>query len=57
MNVPLWVWLVTGAVILAFFIFDFYSHVRSPHEPTLKESGLWTLFYIAVALVFGGVVL
>lgn len=56
MNVPLWVWLVTGAVILAFFIFDFYSHVRSPHEPTLKESGLWTLFYICVAVVFGGVV-
>ncbi|MER0090087.1 TerC family protein [Corynebacterium sp. KPL2680] len=56
MNIPLWVWLVTGAVILAFFIFDFYSHVRSPHEPTLKESGLWTLFYISVAVVFGGVV-
>ena len=56
MHVPLWVWAITMVVILGFFIFDFYSHVRSPHEPTLKESGGWTLFYMAIAVVFGGVV-
>ncbi|QNE89732.1 TerC family protein [Corynebacterium incognita] len=53
MHVPLWIWLITGAVILGFFIFDFYSHVRTPHEPTLKESGFWTAFYVAIALIFG----
>ena len=37
MSVPLWIWIATIVVILGFFIFDFYSHVRTPHEPTLKE--------------------
>lgn len=53
MEVNLTVWLITGAVILGFFIFDFYSHVRTPHEPTLKESAWWSLFYVALACVFG----
>lgn len=56
MSVPLWVWAVTIAVIAGFFIFDFYSHVRTPHEPTLKESGTWTIFYVALALLFGVIV-
>ncbi len=53
MDVPLWIWLLTGAVILGFFVFDFFSHVRTPHEPTLKESGFWTAFYVGLAIVFG----
>ncbi|MDY5840543.1 MAG: TerC/Alx family metal homeostasis membrane protein [Corynebacterium camporealensis] len=53
MGVPVWIWVVTIVVIFGFFIFDFYSHVRTPHEPTLKESGFWTLFYVIFALVFG----
>lgn len=56
MGVPVWIWAITIAVMAGFFIFDFYSHVRTPHEPTLKESGLWTGFYIALALAFGVVV-
>ncbi|BAC18669.1 integral membrane protein, TerC family [Corynebacterium efficiens YS-314] len=53
MEVNLTVWLITGAVILGFFIFDFYSHVRTPHEPSMKESAWWSLFYVALACVFG----
>ena len=53
MEVNLTVWLITGAVILGFFIFDFYSHVRTPHEPSLKESAWWSLFYVALACAFG----
>ena len=56
MHVPVWVWAITIVVILGFFIFDFYSHVRSPHEPTIKESAGWTIFYMVIALIFGGVV-
>ncbi|UIZ91435.1 TerC family protein [Corynebacterium sp. CNCTC7651] len=56
MNVPLWIWLVTSAIILGFFVFDFVSHVRTPHEPSMKESGGWALFYMAMACVFGGIV-
>lgn len=53
MSVPFWIWAVTIAVIAGFFIFDFYSHVKTPHEPTLKESGFWTAFYVGLALIFG----
>ncbi len=56
MHVPLLVWLITSAVILGFFIFDFVSHVRTPHEPSVKESGGWALFYMAMAGIFGGIV-
>lgn len=47
------VWGITIAVIAGFFIFDFFSHVRTPHEPTIKESAGWSLFYIGLACVFG----
>ena len=56
MHVPLYIWLITSAVILGFFIFDFVSHVRTPHEPTMKESGGWALFYMSMACIFGGLV-
>ena len=56
MGVPLFIWLITIAVIVGFFIFDFYSHVRTPHAPTLKEAGFWSAFYIGLALLFGAVV-
>ncbi|WP_018117352.1 TerC/Alx family metal homeostasis membrane protein [Corynebacterium mastitidis] len=56
MTVPFWIWAVTFAVILGLFIFDFYSHVRTPHEPTIKESAWWSVIYVLLALVFGGFV-
>ncbi len=46
-------WAITIVVVIGFFVFDFFSHVRTPHEPTLKESALWSLFYVALALIFG----
>jgi len=52
-NVPFWVWLVTIGVTIAFFVFEFVAHVRTPHEPTIRESALWSAFYIGLALLFG----
>ncbi len=40
-------------MILGLFVFDFFAHVRVPHEPTLRESGFWSTVYIAIAVVFG----
>lgn len=48
------IWAISVIVILGFFVFDFYSHVRQPHVPSLKESLLWSLFYIVIAVIFGG---
>ncbi|RNE49354.1 TerC family protein [Corynebacterium alimapuense] len=56
MSVHLWIWIATIVVIAGFFVFDFYSHVRTPHEPTIKEAALWSAFYVGLALVFGGFV-
>ena len=53
-NVSLTVWLVTIVVIIGLFVFDFYAHVRTPHAPSLKESGSWSAVYIGIALIFGG---
>ncbi|MCS4489145.1 TerC family protein [Corynebacterium sp. ES2794-CONJ1] len=54
MEVNLLTWVITCAVVSGFFIFDFYSHVRTPHEPTLKEAAWWSAFYVALAVAFGG---
>jgi len=56
-SVPLWVWATTIAVIIGFLLFDFFAHVRTPHEPTLRESALWSAFFVSIALLFGVVVL
>ncbi|MFZ2527048.1 MAG: TerC family protein [Rhodococcus sp. (in: high G+C Gram-positive bacteria)] len=56
MHVTPLVWFVTIAVIAALFIFDFYSHVRKPHAPTLRESGFWSAVFIGIAILFGVVV-
>lgn len=53
MHVPFWVWAITILVVIGFIAFDFFAHVRTPHEPTLKEAGGWTLFYVVLALLFG----
>ncbi len=53
MSVPLWVWGLTIAGVVGLMVFDFYAHVRTPHEPTFREAAFWSAFYIALALVFG----
>ena len=52
MHVPAWIWEVTIAGFAALFLFDFLAHTRKAHTPSMKEAALWSLFYIALALVF-----
>ncbi|HYO03541.1 MAG TPA: TerC family protein [Mycobacterium sp.] len=53
MDVSALVWLITCAVIIGLFVFDFLTHVRVPHEPTFRESAFWSTFYISLAVAFG----
>ncbi|MEU4316437.1 TerC family protein [Nocardia sp. NPDC024068] len=56
MQVTALVWGITIVVILGLFVFDFFAHVRTPHEPTFRESAFWSAVYIGLALAFGGVI-
>ncbi|MGK9147838.1 TerC family protein [Plantibacter flavus] len=47
------VWIITIAVTIAFFVYEFFAHVRKPHEPSIAESARWSIFYISLALLFG----
>lgn len=53
MDVPVWVWAATIAGIVGLLFFDFFAHVRTPHEPSLREAGGWSIFYVVIALIFG----
>lgn len=49
-------WLALAAIILIMITIDIVGHVRTPHEPTMKEAAWWSVAYIAMAVVFGGIV-
>lgn len=57
MHISPLVWVITCAVILGLFVFDFFAHVRTPHAPTFRESAFWSAVYITIALLFGVVVI
>ncbi len=53
MNITPLVWVITIAITIAFFVYEFFAHVRKPHEPSIGESARWSAFYIGLALLFG----
>jgi tellurite resistance protein TerC len=53
LHVPLWVWAVSIIGVIGLLVFDFYSHVKKPHVPSMKEAGVWSAVYIVGALIFG----
>ncbi|KQO82552.1 tellurium resistance protein TerC [Frigoribacterium sp. Leaf263] len=53
MDVHFITWAITIAGIIGLLFFDFFSHVRTPHEPTIKESAIWSGVYIGIAILFG----
>ena len=52
MNIPAWVWVATLCGLALLLIFDLAIIGRRPHEPSIRESGLWVGFYVALAGVF-----
>ena len=56
MNVSLTLWLITIGAILLLVAMDFLTVSRKPHEVSFKEAAWWSVFYIGVAVAFGGVV-
>lgn len=44
MDVSPLVWIITIAVTIAFFVYEFFVHVRHPHEPSIGEAARWSAF-------------
>ena len=49
-------WIALAAIILTMITIDVVGHVRTPHEPSMREAAVWSAAYIAMACVFGAVV-
>jgi tellurite resistance protein TerC len=47
------VWIVSLVGLLVVLLADLLIIGRRPHEPTTRESTLWVVFYITLAVIFG----
>ncbi len=55
MDVTFTAWAVTIGIIVALLAIDFVVG-RNPHDVSMREATLWSVFYIGVAIAFGVVV-
>jgi tellurite resistance protein TerC len=46
-------WGISLCLIILLMAFDFWAQMRSPHEPTFRQSVRWTVFYVVTAIAFG----
>ncbi len=53
LNISPWLWAATLVALMAVLGFDLLIIGRRPHEPSLRESSLWVLFYVTLAVAFG----
>ncbi len=56
MDVSLWVWALFAVGVLAVLLVDLLVFHRRAHEVRLREAGLWTAIWLALAIGFAGVV-
>jgi tellurite resistance protein TerC len=57
MDLPVWFEIATFVGLTVLLLADLALVVRRPHEPSVKEATAWVVFYVALALVFGAVLL
>jgi tellurite resistance protein TerC len=48
----LWHWLAFSAFVVVLLVLDLFVFHRKSHEPSLRESALWTVVWCALALAF-----
>ena len=56
MDVSAGIWIGTIALVFGLILVDLLVVGRRPHAPSVKESTIWVLCYIALAIAFGVVV-
>ncbi|MHA7140579.1 TerC family protein [Arthrobacter sp. Bz4] len=52
LELPLAFEVGTFIVLGLILLFDLLLVVKRPHEPSMKEAGLWVTFYVSLALIF-----
>lgn len=57
LALPLWFEIGTYVVLGLILLFDLVLAFKRPHVPSTRESALWIGFYVALALVFAGLML
>ncbi len=56
MSEPIWAWFVFLAAVFIMLGVDLGVFHRKAHVPSFKEAAIWSIVWIAVALIFNGVV-
>jgi tellurite resistance protein TerC len=56
-ELPVWFEIATFVGLTVLLLADLAIVARRPHEPSVKEASLWVSFYVALALLFGVVLL
>lgn len=54
MDLPVWFEIGSLVVLVLILVADLLLIAKRPHIPSPKESSLWVVFYVALALVFAG---
>ncbi len=54
LSQPVWMWLTFSAVVVTLLVFDLGVMHRKEREIETKESLLFSVFYLIIALLFGG---
>lgn len=52
----IWHWVAFGAFVVVMLTLDLTVFHRHSHEPTLRESAMWTLFWCSLAFAFNGLI-
>jgi tellurite resistance protein TerC len=53
MQVHLYTWIITVVVMIAILAIDVFIIGRRPHEPSMKEAGIFIAVFVALAVIFG----
>lgn len=54
LDIPVWFEVGSLVVLVVILIADLLLILKRPHIPSTKESTLWVVFYITLALIFAG---
>ncbi len=56
LHVHLWHWFAFGVLVVVLLVLDLVVFHRRIHTPTLRESALWSAFWVGLALIFNAFV-